>query len=542
MWRRAQRVNNVGPTGTGENDIASDYFATKHQFVAGEPWCNARQKRCVLSICTSLQTRPPMKLPRPICAPMSIVAVIIALPAFGTATWAQPATVPQPRIAIRAVTPPTATSPTFAAINGVREIGGGKVIVNDGSNRALTMFDATLQHATVLADATGAGALYPRFANLIPYSADSTLFYESDSRTLVVIDGQGKMGRVLSLPHPQDFNSLTSGGPVGTDNHGHLIYQGNRSLGIQPPCQTGVLPAARAAAPAPRNSVDVIRADFETRTVDTVGQARISVASIFPMTTTDANCKVTSAKMRVNPSIPPTDSWTVTSRGTIAIVRSHDYHIDWTNPDGTKRSTPKMAFDWRRLTDNDKQAKIDSAKRIIDSVTAIGGYRYKSCAGGRSTSFSVSPSRDATGGGGGGDRSGGGGGRSAGGTAVSATGGGGGGDGVTSGGDGRPSDCQTVTAAAEFVPLDSMADYISPIRDRAALADMDGNVWILPATSLSANGGLLYDVVNADGVITESVQLPGGRTIAGFGKGGVVYLSNGDSKTGYVIEKMKVMR
>ena len=52
--------------------------------------------------------------------------------------------------------------------------------------------------------------------------------------------------------------------------------------------------------------------------------------------------------------------------GSIALVRAHDYHIDWINADGTTASTPKMPYDWRRLTDADKQAKVDSAKRIID--------------------------------------------------------------------------------------------------------------------------------------------------------------------------------
>ena len=100
--------------------------------------------------------------------------------------------------------------------------------------------------------------------------------------------------------------------------------------------------------------------------------------------------------------------------------------------------------------------------------------------------------------------------------------------------------CHTVTA--DFAPLDSMADYITPIRERSARADLDGNVWILPTTSASAKGGLLYDVVNPAGELFERVQLPAGRDIAGFGRGGVVYLSLGDYRTGYVIEKVKVVR
>ena len=126
-------------------------------------------------------------------------------------------------------------------------------------------------------------------------------------------------------------------------------------------------------------------------------------------------------------------------------------------------------------------------------------------------------------------------------------GGGGGGRvgvGVAGGADApvRPPECQTVVVAPEFVPLDSMASYIAPIREGSARADLDGNVWILPTTSASARGGLLYDVVNPAGELIERVQLPGGRDILGFGHGGVLYLSRGDFKTGYAIERVKVMR
>jgi hypothetical protein len=264
----------------------------------------------------------------------------------------------------------------------------------------------------------------------------------------------------------------------------------------------------------------------------------------FPIATSDANCNVISAKVRVNPSIPPTDSWTVTSRGAVAIVRSHDYHIDWVNADGTTRSTPKLPYDWRRLTDADKQAKIDSARKIIDSLTAVGGYRMQTCGGGRSMNFNTNPPAPGdgplgNGGGAGGGRGSGGG---SGGGSAGVAGAGRGGDAPAISGGGGPNDCQTLTVSAEFVPLDSMSDYITPIRERSARADLDGNVWILPTTSASAKGGLLYDVVNPNGELIERVQLPANRDIAGFGRGGVLYLQRGDYKTGFAIEKVKVVR
>ena len=51
-------------------------------------------------------------------------------------------------------------------------------------------------------------------------------------------------------------------------------------------------------------------------------------------------------------------------------IRGKDYHIDWMSPDGTHRASPKMAFDWKRLSDEQKVALIDSVKAIRDRAAA----------------------------------------------------------------------------------------------------------------------------------------------------------------------------
>ena len=100
-----------------------------------------------------------------------------------------------------------------------------------------------------------------------------------------------------------------------------------------------------------------------------------------------------------------------------------------------------------------------------------------------------------------------------------------------------------MTQSVEFVPLDEMPDYMPPIRGGAVLADLDGNVWIIPTTSIDAKGGLLYDVVNRKGELVERVQLPADRTVAAFGKGGVIYLSVFDaSSNGWTLERRTIKR
>src|SRR5207244_2396230 len=96
------------------------------------------------------------------------------------------------------------------------------------------------------------------------------------------------------------------------------------------------------------------------------------------------------------------DEWAVLSDGTVGIVRGHDYHVDWILPDGTHGSTPKLPFDWKRLSDADKQKLIDSAKVAMDVDASNAAVLARLAA--------PTPPPDGGGGGGRGQRGGGGGG------------------------------------------------------------------------------------------------------------------------------------
>ena len=63
---------------------------------------------------------------------------------------------------------------------------------------------------------------------------------------------------------------------------------------------------------------------------------------------------------------------------------------------------------------------------------------------------------------------------------------------------------------------------------------------LLPTSSAqSKNGELVYDVVNVKGDFYR-VRLPVGRSLAGFGKGGVVFLQAGDKEHGFTLERTRV--
>src|SRR5436190_22312719 len=71
----------------------------------------------------------------------------------------------------------------------------------------------------------------------------------------------------------------------------------------------------------------------------------------------------------INP-LPIVDEWAVLADGSVAIVRGQDYHIDFVNPDGSLTVSPKIPFDWQRLSDEDKTAIIDSARTRMEKARA----------------------------------------------------------------------------------------------------------------------------------------------------------------------------
>ena len=296
----------------------------------------------------------------------------------------------------------------------------------------------------------------------------------------------------------------------------------------------------------------VIRADFETRKADTLAWVKVPRTDITMSQTDDGGMRMIA---RINP-LPQGDDWALMSDGTLAVVRVLDYHVDYFAPDGSHTSSPKLPFDWKRITDEEKTKLIDSLK-----VTA----------------------KEAS------DRA----------AAQQAQGGG-----------------RGFRASFEPVSADKLPDYVPPIRPGTTLADHDGNIWILPATSSiaaqlaqqaagfggggrggmpgmggaggppgagagigarqpatagagrtaagaagaagatrpdSAAGGrggagfagftpptfqFVYDVVNGRGELVERIKLPPNRTIVGFGPGGVVFLSAREGRNVF-IEKVR---
>src|SRR5262245_67419 len=257
---------------------------------------------------------------------------------------------------------------SFITITAARQLPGGRVLVNDPVGRRVVMFDSALTAVTIVADSTPttSNAYSSRAGGLLGYKGDSALFVDAASVSMSVIDPNGKISRVISVPRSQDAIFLTgmTGGLPGFDADGRLIYRGM----LRPTFNFSTAGGGMPVPPPQPDSAPLIRVDLGTRKVDTVAYMKIPVSKMTVSGTPETGIRMMS---EINP-MPTIDDYAVTSDGAIALLRGRDYHIDWLKPDGSLAPSPKIPFKWQRLDDDQKIAVIDSAKKAMDAARASG--------------------------------------------------------------------------------------------------------------------------------------------------------------------------
>jgi hypothetical protein len=455
------------------------------------------------------------------------------------ATSAAGAQQPSERPPARPLGQAIATSDPMGAISAVRQLPGGRVLVNDPARRRVVMLDSNMKLIKIVADTTPAtqNAYGVRGGGLLPWHGDSTLFLDPASLSMLVLDQDGEIRRVMAAPRPDDVFSLVGGalGFPGFDAKGRLVYRatglnfnrrafgggGGGGGGFQPP----TFP----------DSTPLVRFDLATRKLDTVAKIKVAAPRINFL----ENEGRRQISLTVNP-MPEVDDWAVLPDGTIAIVRK-DYHIDYIDADGKKTASSRIPYDWQRLTDSAKSAVIDSVRALTErggpgAMAALFG-------GGDNAGF-------AGGGFGGGGFGGGGFGRRGGGGG----GGGGGGDGPppprrdANGGAASPAATGGAGGAAgtgnrgpgggrqiNFVSPNELPDYRPAFANGSVRADAEGKVWVRVIPTKPLTGGPEYDVIDRTGKLVDRVTLPRGTTIAGFGAGGIVYLGVRDQAGVHVV-------
>jgi hypothetical protein len=324
-------------------------------------------------------------------------------------------------------------------ILGLKEFADGRVLVNDAQRRRLIIFDSTLKSAGVIADTTGrAGIRYGSMPSpLISYLGDSAFFIEWSSQTILVLDAVGKVARVTTAPKPKDINALVRSRLL-VDQRGRLFYRG-----VLPYTPPAVVPGQREIVRQPPDSAPIVRADFDTRRIDTVGMLKMPTAAALIGTLQPDGSYAYNAN-RITP-LSWVDEWTLMPDGSVAIVRGQDYHIDWISPEGAVTSSPKMSFNWLRLTEQDKQRVADSARKAEEAALASARARSPLPAVARQGELRITMRGNAQ--------------------------------------ADSPPMALSRAGVVTVVPLEQVPDYWPPIRLGGVATDLEGNIWILPATA-----------------------------------------------------------
>ncbi len=402
---------------------------------------------------------------------------------------------------------------------------GGKVLVNDILKRRVLLFDSTLAQVTVVADSTSstANAYGNRAGGLLAYRGDSALFVDPASMSMLVINTEGKITRVMSAPRPQDVQFLIGGpnGFPGFDAKGRLVYRAQPPMRITQGAGRGAAGGATTMTPDFPDTVPVVRFELSSRSLDTAGFFKVYRPKMEITQTANGGMMMSST---ANP-IPTVDDWALLSDGTIAFIRGADYSISWVAPDGSRSTTGKVPYEWQRLDEDGKIALLDSARKAMEDQRQRAQAQMAAGGGpmamGGATEFSVRVA--GPGGGAPPPRGGGDGGR--------------GGDGR--GGPGAPAGARFELPPINLVNADQLPDYRPAFTGGSARGDLEGNLWVR-TTSPVGNAGPIYFVINKKGEVIDRVQLPESRVLAGFGKNGDVYMTIRDAEGNARVERAKI--
>jgi hypothetical protein len=405
--------------------------------------------------------------------------------------------------AVHLIAAPDASSKQqFGVVPAVRQLSGGALLVNDIVKRQLTLLDPSLQSTLIVADSASGSANSYGVApgGLIAYTGDSTLFVDPVGLSMFVIDPAGRIARVASVPRSQDARTIANNAAIlNLDAQGRLIYRGGLMF-TRTTAQGGRGAGGMPVMPDIPDSSPILRIDLATRKLDTVAYYKTPKVKMN-MVKTDNGFSMTSES---NP-LPIVDDWAVLSNGTLAIVRGQDYHIDFVNGEGSVTSSAKVPYEWQRLSDDDKIAVIDSAKKQAEAM--------------RSAMANGQTPGSMPGMAGGAPR-----------VVMNITTGG------DAGGPPRVAMGGATATMSDFVSPAELPDYRPVFGGSGAVrADLDGNLWVrTTAIRPGGSAGPIYDVIDGKGTLIDRVQIPAGRQIVGFGKNGIVYMAARDASGSWI--------
>jgi hypothetical protein len=371
----------------------------------------------------------------------------------------------------------TKSPSSVQSIASTRELPRGRVLVNDTVARRLYLFDSTLRGRMAMLDSIEAAR------NSYGDSRGGMIAYRADSTlfaspSLVSMLVIDPAGKATRLAvGPTPVEMLfLAGGPFGTPGFDSRGRLVYR--GSARDLTTPRPPETRSPYPE-RDSAPILGLNLITGKLDTITLFRIPKEVV---TITEGPIGTFTTTVKKHP-LPTVDDWAVLPNGSLAVIRGRDFHVDWIDQNGKRSSSGKIPFPWRRLTENAKIAFMDSVRFATDTAIAAQEIRLAE---------------------------------------------------RFKGTDNEPPE----PIEPDYVSPSELPDNFPAFEPNSTRADPDGILWI--RTTQRVQGRPVYYLVNRKGTVVERVQLPSGRTIAGFGRNHTVYLAAVDPAGGVRLERARV--
>lgn len=249
-----------------------------------------------------------------------------------------PALLPAPISAqIRLTQPTAALTEDFGAIQTVRELSDGRVLVADPLGKALYLVDLAAGRRTVVGKEGQGPEEYRQPDAVWPLPGDSTLLVDLGNGRLVALGPDLTFGptSLISVGEPQLGGPMVFAIPQGIDGKGRIYA---RAMG------------GGLGGGAYPDSADILRIDRGTRTTEPA--AKFKIQSVTQQTSGGANNR----NVSISPiPLSPEDAWGIAPDGSVVLARSSDYHLERISPDGTVTRGPAIPVETVRIGTAEKE-------------------------------------------------------------------------------------------------------------------------------------------------------------------------------------------
>ena len=231
----------------------------------------------------------------------------------------------------------------FGAIQTVRELPDGEVVVADPLGKALYRLDMAAGIRTVVGREGQGPSEYLQPDAVWPLPGDSTLLVDLGNGRLAVLGPDLSFGptQPIAMGEPRMGQPLVLAIPQGVDGDGNVYTRVMGGMGGEFP-----------------DSADIVRIHRGSRGYTPV--ARIKLGEVTRSTSGGAN----EQNVSISPvPLSPEDAWGVAPDGSIVVARAGDYHLEWIRPDGSVIRGPPVPFDPVRIRQEEKEEYLAEQSR-----------------------------------------------------------------------------------------------------------------------------------------------------------------------------------